>query len=238
MTEFEEPSVYLATSLATPEGTYSFQYEQTPGSTGNVSTGRIESITLPTGGTIQYAYSGGNNGINCSSQVVPTITRTVNDNNGNINTWTFVNNNTTSVGSTTPANFTVVETDPAHNQTIHTFTGEYQTQVMTYQGGCPTSTPGCSGGTASLLSTSTTCYNGNFSSCATWQPEALPSSITQTDTYTSYNGSSSNNLVETVFSFSGDPGEVKQYDFGVTMGAAPTVNPVVHPSKLDAWGRV
>lgn len=55
--------------------------------------------------------------------VVPTITRTVNDNNGNSGTWTYVNSNsisqTTCVAGHGPCNYTVTETDPAGNQTVH-----------------------------------------------------------------------------------------------------------------------
>jgi hypothetical protein len=50
------------------------------------------------------------------------LTRTVNDNNGNVGTWTYVNANT----SSTAGNFTVTETDPASNQIVHSFAGEYQ----------------------------------------------------------------------------------------------------------------
>ena len=68
---------------------------------------------------MDYTYSGGNNGINCTSGVVPTIVRKVNDNNGNVGSWKYINSRTAS------SNFTVTETDPAGNQTIYSFAGEY-----------------------------------------------------------------------------------------------------------------
>ena len=41
--------------ITLPDGTfYQFEYEATPGFTGDI-TGRLASITLPTGGTISYA---------------------------------------------------------------------------------------------------------------------------------------------------------------------------------------
>src|SRR5208282_3365044 len=115
----------LLTNLTTPAGTYIFSYEKTPGSQfqgngpyGAYSTGRRAQITLPSGGYVQYGYSGGNNGINCSSGVVPTLTRTVYDNNGNVSPWKYVNNNTTD-RDLSPVNFTVIKTDPANNQAVY-----------------------------------------------------------------------------------------------------------------------
>ncbi|MGO4209892.1 hypothetical protein AB4043_03570 [Terriglobus sp. YAF25] len=59
-----------------PSDKYSFQYENTPGIGGSV-TGRLKSITLPTGGTIDYSYSGGCNGTGISSDGAPVVlTRT------------------------------------------------------------------------------------------------------------------------------------------------------------------
>lgn len=204
----------VPTSIPTPIGNYSISYEET--GTGN-TTGRVSSITYPSGGSISYGYSGGNNGINCKSGVVPVLTVTRNDNNGHSDKWSYVNSN----NSSTPGTFTVTETDPANNQTIHSFWGEYQTQAATYEGGCPTSISGCNGG-GTLQRTITTCYNANFSSCAT--PSGTPPLfISQTDVYTSVNGSASN-LVETSYDSYGNTTEVKQYDFGTA--TPPTGNPL------------
>jgi hypothetical protein len=54
--------------LANPTDKYTFTYEATPGYPGNV-TGRLKSVTLPTGGTITYSYSGGRMG--SSARTVP-----------------------------------------------------------------------------------------------------------------------------------------------------------------------
>jgi RHS repeat-associated protein len=216
------PNVYLPTSITTPTGgTYAITYETTPGYSSKYTTGRIGSITLPYGGSISYAYAGGNNGINCESWVVPTLTRTVNDNNGGISKWTYVNSN---ASSSSDNNFTVVVTDPAGNQTAYSFQGQVQTQASSYQGGCPTGTTGCASG-GILLKTVTTCYDGVFGNCAAPSSLIALPPYTQTDAYTSYNSGPTKD-VETKFDTYGNPTEVKQYDFGVTMGAAPTATPL------------
>jgi RHS repeat-associated protein len=227
---FEGPTRgYLPTEIVTPEGNYTIAYETTPNYSSTKFappywTGRISEITLPSGGSISYTYSGGNEGINCTSWVVPTLTRTLNDGAGNSSTWTYVNSNTSgTLGSPDGyANFTVAETDPAGNQTVHYFQGQYQTQTMTYEGGCPTTISGCTGG-GTLLRTVTTCFNGNFSNCsAPTTLIAMP--FSQTDVYTSTNGSSSN-LVETKYdTVHGNIIEIKQYDFGASM--PPTGSPI------------
>ncbi len=78
----------LPSSITVPGGgAYTFTYEPTPGYAGYV-TGRIAKITLPSGGYVAYTYwgsgGGGSNGYNCSEHTVPTMTRTVADNNGNV----------------------------------------------------------------------------------------------------------------------------------------------------------
>ena len=199
----------LLMSLTRPDGAqYQFAYEPTPNGNGFTNdgtyfTGRIAKITFPTGGSISYAYSGGNSGFDCTSGVVPTLTVTLNDNKGTVKTWTYTNSNYGSV------NYQVTKTDPAGNQTIYYFSGEYRTQALAYQGGI-------------LQSSETTCYNGNFTNCAS--PSAAPTlPISQRDVYTSLNGGSSN-LTETTYDSYGNTTEVKQYDFGAAM--PPTGNPL------------
>jgi RHS repeat-associated protein len=192
----------LLTSITTPAGgEYSISYEPTPGEGGSY-TGRVAEITLPTGGSISYAYSGGNNGINCNSFVVPTLTVTVKDNNGNTSPWTYVNSNNS---SNFPGNFTVSETDPAGNQTVYSFAGEYQTQAVFNQG------------TSTTLKTVLTCYNGNTSNCAS--PGSVPTlPITETDVRSSLNTSSANRVTTTLDSY-GNTLVVSAYDFGGTLNS-------------------
>ena len=198
--------VYFPISVTgSPSGeTYTISYESTPNKSGYV-TGRISKITFPTGGSVSYAYSGGNNntGINCTSTVVPTLIVTVNDNNGNVGQWKYVNsNNSSSTGS-----YTVTQTDPAGNQTVYTFYGQYQTQELIYTG-TATGTPS---------ETVITCYNMNYSSqanCVT-PTAAIGPAITQVDVYKSFSGSAFT-LTETVRDTYGNTTSASSYDFGAT----------------------
>jgi RHS repeat-associated protein len=201
----------LLASIQTPTGdTYTISREPTPGYSGYY-TGRISQITFPSGGSISYAYSdsNGHNGIDCSwrglpvTPPVPTITVTVNDNNGNSSTYTYVHSGNLSVPST------VTKTDPAGNQTVYTFTGEFQTQVQYYQGPA-TGTP---------LETVLTCYNGNTTNCT--NPSSFTFPITQTDVYTSL-GTSASNHVKTSYDSNSNVTSVVAYDFGATSPTSQT----------------
>jgi len=93
--EANQKTIYLPSTITLQSmgETYTLLYEQTPGHSSAYSTGRLTKITFPSGGSVSYAYSdsNGHNGIECHSGVVPTLTRTVNDNNGNVSTYTYVN---------------------------------------------------------------------------------------------------------------------------------------------------
>ena len=203
-----------AITLPGSNGAYNITYETTPGYPNSV-TGRIASITFPSGGSISYSYAGGTgnaNGYNCTSGVVPSLTVTVKDNNGHTEQWLYQNNNTN--GTIEP--FTVDRTDPAGDVTVYSFEGEFQFQKSVY--------PGAATGTP--LETTTTCYNGNFQYCTTFSgvtPVALP--ITQRDVFTSFNAGA-NNLVETKYDTYGNAITVKQYDFGQTIWPAPSGTPL------------
>ena len=180
-------------------------WEETSGTNPNGGpcyTGRLASLSLPTGGTITYGYSGTNNIDNTPSH----MTRTTSD-----GTWQYVHTYLSGISSTTSV------TDPAGNETDYTFTGYenkgYETLRKVYQG---------SAASGALLKTVQTCYNGKFTSCTT--PSTSPSvPFTQTDVFTSFNNSSSN-LVETKFDAYENVIEVKKYDFGAAM--PPTGNPL------------
>ena len=156
ISEFGPASTSLVSEIDLPDdnpnGTrdrYTFTYEATPGFAGDV-TGRIASVTLPTGGTISYSYSGGtgtnNSGIVCVDGSTATLTRTTPD-----GTWTYAH---TEGGQ----DWTTAVTDPQGSQTVYNFVGIYQTERKTYQG---TSSSG------TLLQDEVTCYNGNTSNCNT-----------------------------------------------------------------------
>jgi RHS repeat-associated protein len=145
ITEFGATSENLVSSITLHDGTaYIFTYEPTPGATGDV-TGRIASITLPTGGNITYAYSGGSNGISCADGSAATLTRTTPD-----GTWTYAQVKGTGAASTTTV------TDPQSNVSVINFQGIYETQRQVYQG---------SAAPANLLRTWNTCYNASASPC-------------------------------------------------------------------------
>ena len=149
--DYPATPVYLLTSVGLPDSTsYFFTYEPTTTGSNNV-TGRLASVTLPTGGTISYTYSGGNHGITCGDGSASGLTRVTPD-----GTWTY-----TRSGATT----TITDpTTPTANQTVLTFQGIYETQHQVYQG---------SSASGTLLQTVVTCYNGNTTNCST-TPVTLP----------------------------------------------------------------
>jgi RHS repeat-associated protein len=145
ITEYPATSVPLVSSIVLPDGTsYAIIYEPTPGTPGDV-TGRIQSISLPTGGTISYSYSGGSGGIVCADGSTATLTRTTPD-----GAWSYAHSESGTAWTTTVQ-------DPQGNQTMLDFQGLYETERQAYQG----STSG------TLLTTVVTCYNGNTSNCNT-----------------------------------------------------------------------
>jgi RHS repeat-associated protein len=160
--EYGATAVPLVSSIVLADGSqYVFNYEATPSTPSlgactplagtvqsNCVTARLTSITLPTGGTVSYAYAftgctGGNNGIfsdgsaSCLKRTTP---------NG---IWTYAQVKGSGAASTTTI------TDPANKQTVVQFQGIYETQRQTYDGSV--------GGT--LLQTINTCYNGAASPC-------------------------------------------------------------------------
>jgi len=183
---------YYPTSVTTPAGNYTLTWETTPGYSPDI-TGRIQQITLPSGGYIKYEYSGGTNGYNCTSHVVPTLKRTIYDGSQSSVT-TYVNSN----NSATPGYFTVTETTPTRpgksgGDTItHYFSGEYEMKTVV------------SDLSLGTLSTTTTCYNGVFTSCGTSSYAVPTLPIKQTDVYSSL-GSSTSSLIETIYDCKATP---------------------------------
>jgi RHS repeat-associated protein len=221
--------LFPTTITETPTGQqYTITYEPTPGYPGD-TTGRIQQITLASGGYVKYSYSGGSNGIQCSISipVIPTLTKTVNDGNGHSNTWTYVNSRDGS--HINP--FNVTETDPGGNQSVYTFYDEYQLERQVYQGSVSPS---------NLIGTTVTCYNGNFANCPTTNPTAgmgVTPHIFQTDVFTYPGTSSAASLIETKYNITGSGNtrgagtiaEVKKYDFGAATSLPPTAAPTISP---------
>ena len=136
ISEYGPTSNNLISEIDLPDGSkYSFAYEHTPGVPANF-TGRLASITLPTGGVISYTYSGANNGITCADGSVATLGRSTPDGN-----WTYAQVKGSGAASTTTV------TDPQGNVTTIQFQGIYETQRV------------------STLLTTNTCYNASASPC-------------------------------------------------------------------------
>lgn len=128
----------------------SLTYEQTPGYATSYKTGRLASITLPTGAVISYSYSGGDSGygLNCVDGTTAIMKRTTPD-----GTWTYSH----TPPSTSGGNSQTTVTDPAGNQTILTFSQLFLLQKMVYQG---------SQSTGTLLLNEIVSYNGGQSPVA------------------------------------------------------------------------
>ena len=188
----------LVTDITLPDNTkYQFTYEPSndPNNPGSV-TGRIASVTLPTGGTITYQYSGGTNGINCADGAPATMTRITNSGGA----WVYTRN------SASPVTTTVTDPTPQANQTEIKFQGVYPTQVKAFQG----STSG------TLLRTTITCYNG----VSVGTPGNCPTSsftlpITRTSVFTYLPDSSGLQAeVNSLFDGFGLVNRVEEYDYG------------------------
>lgn len=168
--EANTPNTYLVSAVTLPDGSaYHFQYEQTPGYPGSV-TGRLASVTLPTGGTISYSYNGGNNGIVCTDGSAAGLTRSISSDSGSAaSTWTYTRTIPSSNTSQTDIG------DGYGNHSVYDFilagtSAYYETNHVVYQG--------AAGGV--VLGSVETCYNGAVPDCTASVP-TLP--ISQIDTY-------------------------------------------------------
>jgi RHS repeat-associated protein len=200
----------LVSEIDLPDGTkYTFSYEATPGFSGDV-TGRLASVTLPTGGTISYSYSGGNNGINCADGSAATLTRTTPD-----GTWTYAHSQVSSTHwqtkVTTPADSqnpgsvgddTVIDFQQDSNAT-GTTSNTFETQRLAYQG---------SSSSGTLLRTTTICYNTNTTNCTT---TAVSSPITQRNVTTILPGTA-NLQAQSIYKYNSSGSLIEQddYDWG------------------------
>lgn len=200
--------VPLVDNIVLPDGgKYTFSYEPTPNPTkadppGSV-TARITSVGLPTGGTITYAYSGPNNGINCADGSPATLTRTTPDGQ-----WTYAHSVSGTSGTTTV-------TDPKGNQTVVTTQSGFETERQVYQGSVSSNV---------LLDTVVTCYNGNPSPCTTAaNTTAVTPPLTQVTALTQLENSGQNGMVTSAsnvsFNSNGLASELDEYD--VASGANP-----------------
>jgi RHS repeat-associated protein len=202
-------AVPLVTSVVQADGSqYTFAYEVTPsiptvtactpyaGTT--CTTGRIAHVILPTGGTIYYSYSGGNNGVLPDGSTA-TLSRITPD-----GTWTYAQVKNTGAGSTT----TITDPSSGANQTVIQFQGMYETFREIYQGS-PTS--------GTLLRWLSTCYNGNFANCGT---SAVTLPITERTVFDGYGLTGPQCEHNYLYNASGGMTEQDDYDYGPTAPGA------------------
>ncbi len=200
------PNTPMVSDVTFNDGShYLFQYESSndPNNPGSV-TGRISQVTLPTGGIIQYQYSGGTNGINCKDGSAATMTRTLTPGGA----WTYVHGlvsgsewETTVTTPPDPQNQNSVGDD-----TVLYFQGIYETQRLAYQGS--------SAGSPPPLHTVTTCYNSNLANCNT---TAVTLPITRRTVTLQLPGGKQSE-VDTSYDTTGYglTTEVDEYDFGTS----------------------
>ncbi|MBZ5509473.1 MAG: hypothetical protein LAO78_28815 [Acidobacteriia bacterium] len=188
--EYPATAALLVSSIVFPDSSaYHFTYETTPGQSPNVI-GRLASIQVPNGGSISYAYTGGNNGI-LSDGTTAGITRSL-----GTDQWKYVRNVPTNAPSTTTV------TDPQNNDSVYTFAGAHELQRQVYQGSAQSGT---------LLETQVTCYNGVSTNCATVTSVSTP--ITTVDVYDKLPGGLTS-LTSTQYNSSGNPTQTRQFDYG------------------------
>jgi RHS repeat-associated protein len=201
VSEYGATSNPLVDRITLADGSfYQFGYEATPGFSGDV-TGRITTVTVPTSNgvpAITYQYSGGGSGVNgitCADGSPATLTRSTPD-----GTWIYSRVPGTGILSTTTV------TDPQNNQTVHDFSGLYETEAQVFQG------------SSSLLKTLVICYNNNFTNCtgATVYPP-----ITSRYTYTYYPNLANPGISMTIYNTSGLLTEDREMDYVPDSGGYP-----------------
>ena len=175
ITEYGAQPQYLVDKVTFPDGSYyHFTYELTVGSgISGKTTGRIASVTLPTGGTISYSYAGScqYNASNCMmADGSPSyLTRTLGG-----GTWTYSRALQPNQSNKQQTTTTVV--DPASNETDLKFSGIYETERTVW-----------SGAKSTVLDYLYTCYNANYvdSTCPTAVVSAPISSWGRNDHFNS-----------------------------------------------------
>jgi RHS repeat-associated protein len=166
VSEYGPTTQYLPTEILFPDDTaYAFTYEQTPGYPSGYTTGRIASLILRTGGTINYTYPGANDGIVCSDGSTATLNRQTPD-----GTWQYARSENGTAWTTT---ITSPMYNGQTNKTVMNFQGIYPTETQVYQG------------SSTVLKTIYTCYNGAAPPC---NSTSITLPITQETTYAQWPG--------------------------------------------------
>jgi RHS repeat-associated protein len=213
ISEYSATNVSLVDRITLPDNTfYQFSYEYTPGSTTTV-TGRLASVTFPTGATISYQYSGGGtgvNGITCADGSAAILTRIVPD-----GTWTYTRTMGSGAASATKVTAPKLSYDAVGNDTIVQFQRIYETQRNVYQGSAPAISslpiPESTLLTANMLQETQTCYNASASPCTT---TAVTLPITQRAVAVQFGSTGLQARHVMLYNSSGLPTEADDYDYG------------------------
>lgn len=193
ISEYGPTSIYLVDKVTLPDGTfYQFHYEVTPSYSSDV-TGRLASVTLPTGGTLSYAYTGGSQGVTCADGSTAGLKRYTPDTGSNY--WEY--DRTAGTG----AAYTTTITDPVGDKSLVQYQGIYETERDIYQGAISSS---------NLLQTIKTCYNGNTTNC---NSTAVTQPITQRNITTTLSGGLQSEH-DDFWNTYGAPTETDDYDYG------------------------
>jgi len=193
ITEIGPGTAYVPTSVSLPDGSsYTITYETTPGDahTPHYITGRIASITYPTGATTSYTYTGGNNGVDCARKFVPVLTKTT---PSGVKTFTHTYGSPQS---------TVTVVDEAGNEADYGVTDGYYAIGLLNSAKFYTG----NGGSKTLLSTT------NFSYIGGWNAY-----LQQEDADTTPAGKSNFSRVEKKWDANGNLTETSLYDYGLVL---------------------
>ena len=195
----------MADIATNPSDKYTFTYEQTPGYSGDY-TGRLASITLPSGGTISYTYTGGSNGVECTDGSTAKLTRTLSPGG----TWTYTRTNVSG------SEWKTLLSDPNSNVTTVYFQFVKPfgaTAALGYE--TERDLPG-------NAKTIVTCYNGHPSPCTNASDTTVVSLPITRKTVSTTIGSGTSE-VDTQFDANGYglPTEVDAYDLGASGSPGP-----------------
>jgi RHS repeat-associated protein len=228
------PTFYLPVEVLRPDNLkYTFTWEPDPADNTKY-TGRIASITYPTGGVVSYQYkqgtnTNGKNGIDCTSAVTPEILVTTADTYGDTATatYTVVNNWT---GTTTPtSNFTVTTTNNVNSRkAVDSYSGQSDPNLTggflptwPFTGLFHTGTVVTDTSLGTTMSTSITCYNqyslSNPANCVAPTGTNVPAyPITQKDAFSNLGsmGMTTNHVSQTFSQTYGLPLITISYDWG------------------------
>lgn len=219
-------SVHYPSAINFPDGSsYQFQYEASPYDSGYY-TGRLSSVTLPTGGTISYTYSDVfTPGCGISGYYVSGISRVTSDGATQYaSTKSFASADCFLNGGTS----TTTVTEAAARSSIYSFVFGYDSVVESYT--LETSHQIFNGGSLSGTPVEATarCYNGNTTNCVT---ASVQHPITQIDETTTKDGIATSRVVQVLNTVS-LPTEVDEYDYGAS---APTKKTITQYASLGNY---